>query len=78
MNNAAAVGSLFSTCHMFHKILFDYLKAYDQISPESEMGLLQNLLIMDIPLYDLPNIFLSSHSAISGKLEGQGLWTNLS
>ena len=32
--NAAAVDSLFGMYHVFDKILFDYLKAYHQISPK--------------------------------------------
>ena len=55
-NNAAAIGKLLSTCYVFDKILFDYLKAYHQIWPKWEMqqGLMP--LTQDIPSYDLPGL----------------------
>ena len=36
-NNAAVMDGLFNTLHVFNKILFDYLKACDQISPKLEI-----------------------------------------
>ena len=45
--NAATTFGSFSTYYVFNKILFDYLKAYHQISPKPEMEQAQVLLNSD-------------------------------
>ena len=55
-NNAAATDNLFSTYYVLTNILFDYLKAYHEISLEPEVEQMLMLLKFVIPLNDLPSL----------------------
>ena len=41
---------LFSMYYVFSKVLFDYLKAYHHISPETGMEMSQMYLTLDTPI----------------------------
>ena len=47
---------LYSTYYVFDKILFQYLKAFDQILPKLENEQALMFVIPDILSYDLPGL----------------------
>ena len=51
---SAATYNLFSSYYVLNKILFDYLKAYHQITSGPEMEQTLVLLTSNAPSYDLP------------------------
>ena len=55
-NNAVTTDAFFSTYYAHHKIYFDYLKAYHQISLKPEMQHAMMQLISNIPSYDLTDL----------------------
>ena len=55
-HNAIYMDGLLSMYYGFNKIVFDYLKAYHQISPEPDMGEILMLLTPKTHFYDFPDL----------------------
>ena len=55
-DKAATLDGLFSIYYVFNEVLFDYLKAYYNVSQEPGMDQTLMLLTLNIPLYSLPGL----------------------